>query len=399
MSASTPVEKPKSKAASRLGTFFVGLLGALAGGLLVYGLLYAATDGFNFEPVVNPPQTIVQQGNGSITITPLSDDPTLAEAVAAKTLPSVVNIDVYIQVPDIFGGASSGDDTDDRRLMEFSLGSGVVLTTDGYILTNYHVIADGDVFMVRFNQDIQLPGILVGSDPSSDLAVLKVDPGDIILVPIDIGDSDALAVGEWVMALGSPFGLDKTVSVGVVSALYRSTTLGGLNEMTIYANMIQTDAAINPGNSGGALVNRKGELIGINTLIVSAVESSAGIGFAIPINFAYNIAKQIMEGKPVEHAFLGVRMTTVDPSNADELGTIASSGAYVSQVVTGSPADIAGLQVGDVITRVGGVRVATATEVMIEIRGSFVGDTVSLEVVRNGQFLYFEVKLGSDINN
>ena len=372
----------------------------MVGASLCFLLLFVYTGGF--QPTTggqnqSPPYS--QPGGSTINITPIPDDPTLAEAVAAKTLPSVVNIDVYIRTPAGYSGTSPSwdDSTSDRNLMEYSLGSGVVLTEDGYILTNYHVVEGGDEFMVRFDADTQLRATLFGADPSSDLAILKVNATG--LTPIDIGDSSALAVGEWVMALGSPFGLDKTVSVGVVSALFRSTTLDGVNELTIYANMIQTDAAINPGNSGGALVNKRGELIGINTLIVTPTGSSAGIGFAIPINYAYNVAQQIMDGKKVEHAFLGVHMTTIDPSNANKYGSTVNAGAYIDQVVSGSPAEHAGLRRGDIIVKVGNTRVGTATEVVLEIRGYFVGDTVSVEIVRNGETMLLEVMLGSDVDN
>ncbi|MDR2956631.1 MAG: trypsin-like peptidase domain-containing protein [Coriobacteriales bacterium] len=380
-----------------LAAFFASIGGVIIGGLLVFTIIFLATDGLDLRKIINEPTPVYQLLAGdTINITPLSDDPTLAEVVAAKALPSVVNIDVYVRASGPSGGTGWKDSTTDSGLIEYSLGSGVVLTENGYILTNYHVIEGGEEFMVRFNQDLQLKAVLVGSDPSSDLAVLKVEATG--LIPMDIGDSDNINVGEWVMALGSPFGLEKTVSVGVVSARFRSTTMESLNQTTIYANMIQTDAAINPGNSGGALVNRKGELIGINTLIVSSTESSAGIGFAIPINYAYNIAQQIIAGKTVEHAFLGVKMTTVDPSNAQSLGTTALKGAYVDLVVNGSPADRVGIRIGDVIVRVGDVPVATASEVMLEIRGHLVGDTITIVVVRGGEQVTFDVVLDSDIN-
>ena len=380
-----------------LAFFGSGLLGSVLGGLLVFALIMNMTGGVTQSTsIAQTPTYQVVQGD-TITITPLSDDPTLAEVVAAKVLPSVVNIDVYVSYPVNRGGSSNwgSDSVNDRELIEYSLGSGIVLTEDGYILTNYHVVEDGDEFMVRFDRDTQLRAELVGSDPSSDLAVLKVDASG--LIPIDIGDSDSVHVGEWVMALGSPFGLEKTVSVGIVSALLRSTTMESVNELTIYANMIQTDAAINPGNSGRALVNSRGELIGINTLIMSSTDSSAGVGFAIPINYAHYIAMQIVSGDPLEHAFLGVSMTTVDPSNAAALGTNVSYGAYVDSVVTGSPADDAGIQRGDVIVRIGDMPIATSSEVLVEIRGYKVGDQVKVVVIRNGTSTTFDVRLGSDL--
>ena len=378
--------------------FSSGLVGTVIGGLLVFALIFQMTNGFQFKGRIGQTTIYAVQSGDRISITPLSEDPTLAEVVAAKTLPSVVNIDVYIRTTT--GSSATGnwnrDAANDNALVEYSLGSGVVLTEDGYILTNYHVVEDGDEFMVRFNRDTQLRAVLVGTDSSSDLAVLKVDA--VGLIPIDIGDSDKVVVGEWVMALGSPFGLEKTVSVGIVSALFRSTTMESMAEQTIYANMIQTDAAINPGNSGGALVNKRGELIGINTLIMSSTNSSAGVGFAIPINYAYYIAQQIISGKPVEHAFLGVQMTTVDPSNAGSFGAEVSTGAHVDAVISGSPASDSGIRSGDIIVRVGDMPIATASEVMIEIRGHKVGDKVSITVVRDRETKVFEVQLGSDLS-
>ncbi|MCL2137622.1 MAG: trypsin-like peptidase domain-containing protein, partial [Coriobacteriia bacterium] len=278
--------------------------------------------------------------------------------------------------------------------IQYSLGSGVVLTEDGYILTNYHVVEDGEEFMVRFDRYTQLKAVIVGVDISSDLAVLKVEAEG--LIPIDIGDSDTIVVGEWVMALGSPFGLEKTVSVGIVSALFRSTTMEGVHETTIYSNMIQTDAAINPGNSGGALVNRRGELIGINTLIISSTNSSAGIGFAIPINYAYYIASQLMAGQQVEHAFLGCQMTTVDATNASSFGTAVTAGAHVDAVISNSPAAQAGIRPGDIIVRFGDLPIATSSEVVLEVRAHQVGDTVTIMVIRNDQSISIDVTLGSD---
>jgi putative serine protease PepD len=338
--------------------------------------------------------TILNSGSGSeIVINPSTEDVSLAEAVAAKALPSVVNIDVY--------AASRGgyyDEFDSSNgsgeLQEYGLGSGVVISEDGYILTNYHVVEGGTEFLVRFDQDTQLKATLAGEDVTSDLAVLKVEATG--LKPIEVADSTAVAVGQWVMALGSPFGLEKSVSTGIVSALFRSTTMESQTGVNVYANMIQTDAAINPGNSGGALVDSEGKLIGINTLISSSSGTSSGVGFAIPSNYAMNIAQQIMDGKEVEHAFLGVQLRTVDASNASSLNTTVTAGAYISQVVSGSPADNAGLKEGDIITKLDDVTISSGAELVISIRGYFVGDKVTLEVQRNGETKAIEVTLGSD---
>ena len=378
-------------ATSKAVPFVMGFIGVVVGALLAVGILFIVTDGFTLagktEPIAGKPSTPV-----SITIIPPAEDATLAEAVAAKTLPSVVNINVYAS----WGGGYYGDsgNGDGDYLEEYGLGSGVVIREDGYILTNYHVVEGGSEYLVRFDEFTQFKAKVVGQDPSSDLAVLKVDATG--LIPIEIGDSSKVKVGEWVMALGSPYGLEKSVSTGIVSALFRSTTMESTTGVNFYANMIQTDAAINPGNSGGALVNSRGELIGINTLISSNSGSSSGVGFAIPSNYAMNIAQQIMDGKEVEHAYLGVQLRSVDAGNAASLNSDVDAGAYIVLVVEGSPAGKAGLKQGDIITKLDGKRISSAGELVINIRGHFVGDKVPLEYQRDGKTYTAEVVLGSD---
>jgi putative serine protease PepD len=198
------------------------------------------------------------------------------------------------------------------------------------------------------------------------------------------------------MALGSPLGLEKSVSTGIVSALFRSTAMESTTGPNFYANMIQTDAAINPGNSGGALVNSEGKLIGINTLISSSSGASAGVGFAIPSNYAMNVAQQIMDGKEVEHAYLGVQLRTVDPGNASSFNSNVEVGAYIGEVSAGSPAASAGLREGDIITKMDGTSISSAAELVINVRGHLVGYTVTLEVQREGGTETVTVTLGSD---
>ncbi|MCL1879100.1 MAG: trypsin-like peptidase domain-containing protein [Actinomycetia bacterium] len=396
-------EKPKSN--SGLVTFFVALGGVVVGGLLCLVLVFAV--GGILKPTGSTAANLGSSGS-AITITPQGEDSTLASAVAAKALPSVVNIDVYVNASSgyglglPFGNRSerygSGDSSTDE-MEESGLGSGIVLTQDGYILTNYHVVQNGDQFMVRFDQDNQFKAEVVGTDPSSDLAILKVDATG--LTPIEVADSAQVKVGEWVMALGSPFGLEKSVSTGIVSALFRSTTMNSSasGNPSIYANMIQTDAAVNPGSSGGPLVNSEGKLIGVNTLISSSTGSSAGVGFAIPSNYAMNVAKQLMAGKTVEHAYLGVQMSTVDLANSSGAQTSAKSGAYIEAVMDDSPAKAAGLQKGDVIIKVGGTVVDSADGLIIEIRGRSVGDKVTLDIVRGDKTQTVDVTLGSDTSS
>jgi putative serine protease PepD len=379
----------KSSAPSKGSAFFVtGLVGVLIGAAVSFGVLFLVSNNL----FSSSSQDSVQiTDSGQITINPSAEDVTLAEAVSAKVLPSVVNIDVYAAsgggLYDDFDSSGSGS------LEEYGLGSGVVISEDGYILTNDHVVEGGTEFMVRLDQNTQLKATLKGRDVTSDLAVLKVEASG--LKPIELADSSEVNVGEWVMALGSPFGLEKSVSTGIVSALFRSTTMESQAGTNVYANMIQTDAAINPGNSGGALVNAEGKLIGINTLISSSSGTSAGVGFAIPSNYAMNIAQQIMDGKEVEHGFLGVQLRTVDSGNALNLNSNVQTGAYISKVVAGSPAEKAGLKEGDIITKLDGSSIASGAELVISVRVHLVGDKINLEVQRGSETMDVEVTLGS----
>lgn len=379
---------PPQKRVGKGASFLIGLLGVLVGAALSMGALYTATSGFSFSGAVD---------TSSIVINAAGEDTELAVAVAAKVTPSVVNIDVFAttqpnSLEDFLGGSSDSSDGGSDSIEQTGLGSGVILTSDGYILTNYHVVEGGERFLVSLDNE-ELEATIVDTDVFSDLAVIKVDATG--LTPIEIGDSDAVQVGEWVMAVGSPYGLEKSVSTGIVSALYRSTALQSQSDITIYANLIQTDAAINPGNSGGALVNSAGELIGINTLINSASGSSAGVGFAIPSNYAFNIAEQLMSGKGVAHPYLGVTLYSVDAATAEQLQLSVQSGAYVDSVQSDSPAERAGLETGDVITSIANKNINTSAELIIEIRQHDIGETVKLGINRGGQTKTIEVVLGS----
>lgn len=343
---------------------------------------------------------------GATTSTPInaqSQDTTTPEAVASKDLPSVAAVDVYTKQAgrsSVFGGAGAGAGSDAGTLVESSLGSGVVLNKDGYIITNNHVVEGADALKVTVGGSTY-DAKVVGTDPSSDIAVVKVD-GAKNLTPIELGDSDKLTTGEWVMSIGSPFGLEQSVATGVVSATSRSQIMdnksqqGGSGQVTIYPNMIQTDAAINPGNSGGALVDKDGKLIGINTLITSYSGNYSGVGFAIPVNYAVNIAQQIIDGKTPTHAQLGVSLTTVNAQNAQRYGLPTTSGAYIATVNAGSGAESAGLKVGDIITKFDDKAVNSASDLMIDVRSKNPGDKVTLEVNSGGSSKQVQVTLGSD---
>ncbi len=360
--------------AKKMPVFLASLLGLVAGAALVIALVMSGAFRVDSEGAA-PAATQSAGSTTKIDIDP--EDTTLAEAVASKALPSVISITVETRD----GGG---------------IGSGVILDTEGHALTNYHVVQGAQGISVKLNNGENYEAEVVGTDESSDLAVIKIDASADVLTPIEVADSDELNVGEWVMAIGSPFGNEQSVSTGIVSALYRSTALPSSTGTSIYANMIQTDAAINPGNSGGALVNDEGKLIGINSIIESESGSSAGVGFAIPSNYAIDIANQIIDGKTPVHAYLGATLTTVNAYNARMNNLAVSTGAYVVEVAADGPADKAGLKQGDIITAVDGDPVDSADSLIILIREHEVDDKVTLSVNRDGKDEKLEVTLGSD---
>lgn len=303
--------------------------------------------------------------------------PDSVAAIAQKVAPAVVSIEVE-------AGQSGG------------VGSGVVIDPQGYILTNHHVVSsamqdDDTKVTVVFIDGTRTRGEIVGTDPKTDLAVLKVNVENPVV--IEIGDSDSLAPGDRVMAIGSPFGLENTVTEGIVSALNRPVTAPGENgDPPVTYDAIQTDAAINPGNSGGALVDSTGALVGINSMIRTVGDSgeggSIGLGFAIPANQAIRISESLVRDGTVKHASLGV--------NAASVAANTSRGAQVRNVVPGSPAAQAGIKEGDVIVRVGERQVRNAAELTVAVREHDIGESVPVRLVRGGRQLTVEVTLGSD---
>ena len=275
------------------------------------------------------------------------------------------------------------------------MGSGVIYDTNGNVITNNHVIEDAESISVTLNGQ-SYDATLVGTDPSSDLAVLHVDFGGTEVTPMEIGDSADLQVGDWVMSVGSPFGLESSVSQGIVSALSRSTLMEGASGNTLYTNLIQTDATINPGNSGGALVNAEGQLVGICTLYSSDTQSFAGIGYAIPSDYATEVADKIIAGETVTHAYIGLTMQTVNAQNAFRNNLSVDQGAYVVEVAEGGPAAAAGIQVGDVITAIGDEQITSADGAILAVRSHSEGETVPVTVMRGSEQMTFDVTLGSD---
>lgn len=378
------VTAQKKNAAKSFGkTFLAGFLGAAVACAVGLGGFAA------FQSTNSSGGTVLGGSGGTIEVT--GEDTTLAEAVAQKALPSVVAIDVYTEQSSYgFFGYTSGS----GQLTQSSLGSGVIISEDGYILTNEHVIDGASALKVTLSTGDQYEAQIVGSDVSSDLAVLKIDATG--LTAAQIGSSSDLNVGEWVMTVGSPYGLEQSVATGIVSATNRSTVLENEGGTAYYTNMIQTDAAINPGNSGGALVDKDGALIGINAMITSSSGSYSGVGFAIPVDYAMGIAQQIIDGETPSHAQLGVSVASVDDQSARQYGLSTNSGALVTNVVSGGAAENAGLKTGDVITKLNGQSVGDATELKLAVRSVNPGDTVEVEYVRGSETATVQVTLDSD---
>jgi len=270
-----------------------------------------------------------------------------------------------------------------------SLGSGVIVDANrGLVLTNNHVIANADQISVRLTDGRRFSAKLVGTDPETDVAVIQIKATGLVGLPL--ADSERLRVGDFVVAIGNPFGLGQTVTSGIVSALARS----GLG-ITGYEDLIQTDASINPGNSGGALVTLKGELAGINTAIYSQSGGNIGIGFAIPINMAQQVMEQLVKFGEIKRGYLGAEMQNLDPELAAAFGLSGRSGAVLVTILPDSPAQQAGLRAGDVVTKVNGKAVRDAADLRNQIGLMRVGDGVQLEFVRDGKAMKASAQVGA----
>jgi serine protease Do len=327
-----------------------------------------------------------------------ADLPNFAD-VAKAARPSVVNLAVTGEAPSPNrGGAPSGDPFEEflRRFgdpragaaPQRSLGSGFVFSGDGYIATNAHVVDHASKVRVRLADKREYDAKIIGVDEKTDVALIKIDAAGHQLTPLPLGDSSALDVGDWVMAIGSPFGLEQTVTVGVVSAKERVLGAGP------YDDFIQTDAAINPGNSGGPLVDTKGRVIGINAAISSRSGGNDGIGFAIPINLAKGILDQLREHGTVERGWLGVAIQSVTPDLAESFGLEDSSGALVADVTADGPAEKAGIERGDIILQFGGHDITESHQLPAMVADRRVGDTVDLTLLRNGKKKNLTVTIG-----
>jgi len=327
----------------------------------------------------------------------VDDEPLPSLAPLVKRIsPAVVNIRVSqtVNTRSAYGdemfrrffGIPEGQRGSTREIA--SAGSGVIVSAEnGYILTNHHVVAGADKIRVSLFNGDTLDAEIVGSDAATDIAVLKVESDNLIELPI--GDSDDVEVGDFVIAVGNPFGLGHTVTSGIISALGRS----GISNSG-YEDFIQTDASINPGNSGGALVNMRGELVGINSAIISRSGGNVGIGFAVPSEIARSVMRQILDFGEIRRGLLGVNIQTIDAEAAEALGNDIDSGALITLIQAESAAEDAGLQVGDIIVEVNDKKVDGASELRNRIGLLRSGDEVRIRYVRDNETLMTRAELG-----
>ena len=316
---------------------------------------------------------------------------------AEKSVNAVVHIKTEMRVKtssyDNFFGGIFGNPYRSNTFMAF--GSGVIISPEGYIVTNNHVVEGADKITVTFNDKRELVAQLIGTDPTTDLALIKVDASD--LTYLNYGDSDALKVGEWVLAVGNPFNLTSTVTAGIVSAKARNINI--LGAQSSIESFIQTDAAVNRGNSGGALVNTRGELVGINAAIASHTGVYEGYSFAIPVNIVGKVVEDLMRYGEIQRAYIGVQIRDINAEFAEEIGLDKIEGIYVAGVVERSGADDAGLKEGDVILAINDIEINSVSELMGTIAQHNPGDKVNVRINRGNGYKNFEVVLKNQNQN
>ncbi|MUG95487.1 PDZ domain-containing protein [Scytonema sp. UIC 10036] len=359
------------------------------------------------QPLQESAQAVQETGNSNNrSLVPTAEDTNFVVAVVNKVEPAVVQINtertVTSQVPealnDPFFQRFFGDriPTQPRDRVVRGVGSGFVINSNGQILTNAHVVNDADTVTVSFSDGRTVQGKVLGQDNLTDIAVVQVPTNNLPVV--ELGNSQQVQPGQWAIAIGNPLGLQETVTVGVVSATDRSASDIGASDRRI--GYIQTDAAINPGNSGGPLLNARGQVIGVNTAIISGAQ---GIGFAIPIDTAQRIAQELITKGRVEHPYLGIQMVQITPElkqrinnspNAN-LPVQADRGILIVRVVPGSPADRAGLRAGDVIQEINNQPVTTTDALQEIVEKTGVGSTMQIELQRNGRGLQVSVQPGA----
>ncbi len=379
-----------SRFANQLGIYLSLLI--VGGGAGLWGSRYLEE-----KQTIEPP-SILPAALKQIPISPTqatTENRNFIAQAVQKVGPSVVRIDAAREISQSFDESFGhpffrrffGEEVPiPRRQFERGTGSGFIFSADGNLITNAHVIEGSDTVKVTLKDGRSFDGRVLGTDPVTDVAVVKIEATN--LPSVQLGSTENLIPGEWAIAIGNPLGLDNTVTVGIVSALGRSSREVGVPEKRV--RFIQTDAAINPGNSGGPLLNANGEVIGINTAIRADAQ---GLGFAIPVETAQRIAEQILAKGRAEHPYLGIQMVTLNPQIKEELNKenniefsiTEDEGILIVQVVPNSPAYRAGFQAGDVIFKVGGKSVASANDVQQEVEVSEIGALLEVEVMREGR--------------
>ena len=377
----------KTNFSKTLTPFVSGVVGAS----LVVGICFGVPDIKN--KLINSSnsssniQTSTSSSNVSNDLVDLVEYSDTSVAVAQKVLPSIVGIKIKYSVNSIFGSSEAE-----------ATGSGIILNKDGYIITNNHVVSTessssyysieeaSKMTVTLYNDTTEYDAEIIGTDEYTDLAVIKIDSSNLDLTPATFGNSDNVKVGEFAMAIGCPLGLESTVTSGIISAVNRTVESDNQTEYTC----IQTDAAINSGNSGGALVNSNGEVIGINTLKLSGT-GVEGMGFAIPISSTTDIIDQLIEYQTVKRPYIGVSGIAVDDDTAEKYSI--PKGVYVYTVEKDSPAEKAGLQKGDVITKIANTEISSVSELNKEKNKHNIGETVTLSVHRNDEDIEIEVTL------
>ncbi len=327
--------------------------------------------------------------------------PVSFSSIAEATLPAVVNIitvkTVVISTPYVvpepfknFFGVIP-----EEKAKRTGMGSGFFITEDGYILTNNHVVSDADSITITLQDGSKYSGKeikVIGTDPRTDLALLKIDNKKNKFKYLEFGNSDNINIGDWVIAEGNPFGLNGTLTVGVVSGKGRGNL--HLSKGPVYQNYIQTDASINPGNSGGPLLNIKGEVIGINSAILSMSGGNIGIGFAVPIDMAKDIVKQLMKTGKIERGYLGIYLQNLTDELAKAFGLESTNGVLVRDIVVNSPAAVSGLKSGDIIVMYNGKNVKDSNQFSMLVANTKIGKNVELQIIREGKHKTISVKIG-----
>ncbi len=390
-----PVPKPRAKSSIQKSALYLSLLALGAGAALAGQQMITPT----------PPSTVPMATalSAAIAAAPDNPDTNYITQVVEQVGPAVVRINssrkVSQQLPDEFNDPFfkqffGSQMPSQRQRVERGTGSGFIISKNGEILTNAHVVEGADTVSVLLKDGRKFEGKVMGADPVTDVAVVKIQAND--LPTVTLGNSEQIKPGEWAIAIGNPLGLDNTVTQGIISATGRSSGQVGVPDKRI--DFIQTDAAINPGNSGGPLLNQRGQVIGMNTAIIQGAQ---GLGFSIPINRAQQIATQLIATGKVDHAYLGIQMANLTPEVQQQINSDPDSGLKVSvdqgvlivRVMPNSPAAQAGLKAGDVIVKVNGQSIDDSNAVQKVVEKTQVGSSLQLELSRNGQNLNLATKV------